>query len=193
MNHLDDITLNEYLDHALDESRHAEVALHLHICIECRAKLEGLQLLFTELGSLPDTYLETDLTPSILARLPRNKPIRIFPWTRTLAAQLGIVFGFIFWLGMQVTPFIMFPQITSPKLPTISMQTLFVQLFSVQFPIPKFQFPDINYQMPTINIQLPFPSIQLSTNHIIILAISTLLLWGVGNLLLLKGRPEVGS
>ena len=194
MNHLDDFTLNEYLDFALDESARAEAATHLQACADCRARLEELQMLFTELEDLPEAHLEHDLTPGILVRLPRKEPARTTrTWTRAFAAQLGVVIGFFFWLGMQIVPLIRTPQSVLSNLPTIEIRTLLMRLLSLQISIPEFQFPVFNYQIPTINFQLPTLSIQISTANVIALAISTLLFWVVGNVILLRGRQETES
>ena len=194
MNHLDDFTLNEYLDHAMEESVCAEAESHLKTCADCRARFEELQMLFIELDDLPETYLAHDLTPGILARLLRKEPARTtWIWTRAFAAQLGVVVGFVFWLGMQIVPLVHAPQSVLSNLPTIEIRTLFMRLLSLQFSIPEFQFPVFNYQIPTINFQLPTLSIQLSTTHATALAISTLLFWVLGNVILLKGRQEAES
>ena len=194
MNHLDDFTLNEYLDHALDESVRAEAEAHLQTCIACRAKLEEFRAFFAELDNLPEAPLERDLTPGILARLPHKVSSRT-TWirTRAFAAQLGVVIGFVFWLGMQIVPLIRTPQFALPELPTIEVRTLFMSLLSVQFPIPEFRFPVFNFLMPTFDVQLPSINMQLSTTHAVALALSTLLLWVVGNIVLLKSRQEVES
>jgi hypothetical protein len=198
MNHLDDYTLNEYLDRALDESARAEVEAHLDTCAACNAKLDELRKLFAELGDLPEVNFEGDLAPAIFERLPRHEPIRPWVWTRSLAAQLGVVVGFVFWLGMQVTSFVRVPQFAWPKVSTVELRSLFMHLLTIQFSIPKFRFPDFSYQISTLNIQMPSftppalfkASFQVSTVHIVVLAISTIILWVVGNVILLKSGQE---
>ena len=181
MNHLVEEQLNEYLDYALDESARADVELHLQTCADCRVKLDKLE-------AIPEAHLEHNLVPAILARLPRRKPI--VTWTRTFAAQVGVAIGFIFWLGMQVAPLVRMPQLTLPKLPTLDFQILAARLTSFRFSLPEFQFPDISYQIPTLNYQLPTLSTQLPADYIALLGISTVLLWVVGNIILLKSRRE---
>lgn len=193
MNHLDEITLNEYLDHALDKSARVEAESHLQTCANCRAKLEELRMLFTELEELPEACLEHDLTSAVLAHLPREKPVKTWTWTRTLAAQLGVVVGFVLWLGMQIVPLMHIPQLGLPKLPTIEVQSLFVRLLSVKFPIPEFRFPVLDFQLPGFSFQLPTLDIQPPTTLITVLALSALILWVVGNAILLRSRQEVES
>jgi hypothetical protein len=193
MNHLDDYTLNEYLDRVLDESARAEVEAHLGTCAACKAKLDELRKLFAELDDLPEVHLEGDLVPAIFERLPHHDPVRPWVWTRALAAQLGVAVGFVFWLGMQVIPFIEVPKFALQKIPTVGFRSMFMQLLTIQFSIPKFRFPDFAYQMPTLNFQLPTFNIQLSTAHLSMLMVSTLVLWVVGNIILLKRGQEVSS
>ena len=191
MNHLDDFTLNEYLDHALDESARAEAEMHLRTCPACRTQLEELQMLFAELEDLPEAHLEHDLAPAVLAHLPRRNIVNLQKWTRAFAAQLGVAVGFMFWLVMQAIPYINIPRLALPKLPTLDFEILATRLLSFHFAFPKFQLPAFHVQMPTFNFQLPSIDMQLSTNHIAIVGISTLLLWVVGNVILLRSRQEV--
>lgn len=193
MNHLDDITLNEYLDHTLDESAHTEAESHLYTCADCRARLADLRMLFADLDKLPEVPLEHDLSPTVLARLPRENSVKNWSWTRALAAQLGVVVGFVLWLVVQIVPLIRIPQFVLPMFSPFDIQSLVVKLFTVQFPIPKIRFPVFNYQMPTIEFQFPFFNIPFSPNQIAMLAILVSLLWVVGNIILLKGRQEVES
>jgi len=191
MNHLDDFTLNEYLDHTPDKSTRAEVDTHLHACATCRTRLEEFQMLFAELEYLPEAHLEHDLAPAVLARLPRKAPGISWRWTRAFAAQLGVAVGFLFWLGMQVVPLIRVSELTFPKPPTFDFEILAARLVSFHFLMPKFQLPILNVQMPTFSLQLPSIDMQIPTNHIAIIGISTILLWVVGNVILLGSRQEV--
>ena len=190
MNHLDDYTLNEYLDHMLSDTVRGEVEAHLQFCVACNTKLDELSELFAKLDEVSEVHLEHDLTPAILTHLPRRESTRTWIWTRALVAQLGVVAGFIFWLGIQMTPLIGIPQFSQIKVSPIEMQSVFMRLLSIQFSIPEFRILDFNYQMPTINFQMPALAVQLSTTHAAALAISTLLLWVVGNVILLKCRRE---
>ena len=139
MNHLDDFTLNEYLDEALDESSRQDVETHLASCPDCRIRLEDLQAVFAELEALPETTLAHNLTLSVLARLPQTMPARAVVWTRAFAAQLGVALGAFIWLAMQVVNFVRIPQISMPELPAFDIQLLLAQLFSFRFTMPDFQ------------------------------------------------------
>ena len=75
MNHLDEYTLNEYIDRNLDEAALAEAETHLQTCVDCQTKLSELQNLFAELEELSEARLEHDLTSAILERLPDEEPV----------------------------------------------------------------------------------------------------------------------
>ena len=189
MKHLDELTLNEYLDNALDKSERHAARLHLQNCAECQAKLDQLHSVFAELEALPETPLKIDLTPSILARLPKYTPVR--NWTRAFAAQLGAALGLILWLAMQARSFIQIPLVTLPKLPEINLQNLLAYLLTLQLPTLDFQTISFNYQIPTFDFQIPTFSLEISTEHMVVLAVSVVLLWVAGNFLLLRSRQGV--
>lgn len=86
--HLDDVSLNEYLDEALERSARTDVEAHLTHCPDCAARLIELRTLFADLESLPDLPLERDLTPAVLAvarRKARPQPLA--------SPVLGLVFA----------------------------------------------------------------------------------------------------
>ena len=188
MNHLDDDTLNEYLDHALGESERNAAKAHMQDCTECRARLDQLQSVFAELDALSEAHLVYDLSPSIRARLPQRETVRV--WTRTLAAQLGATFGLLFWLGVQVVPYIRVPQLALPKLPALDVQALVARLLTLQLLMPDFQFPSISYQLPTFDIQIPMITLEISVTQMITLFVLVALLWVIGNAILLRSRQE---
>lgn len=191
MNHIDDSTLNEYLDHALDESKRDAAKTHLQACANCREKLDELQSVVTELDTISEVYLENDLVPSILARLPQKTPVRI--WTRAFAAQMGVALGFVFWLGMQAVPFIRVSSVTLSNLPAMEMQALFTRLLAIQIPMPEFRFPTFSFQLPTFGFQMPTLMLEITTVQLITLSVSVVLLWLVGNVILLRSRQRVRS
>mgnify|MGYP003565300956 CR=1 FL=1 len=188
MNHLDEITLNEYLDDILDEPKRYAADLHLQSCAACRAILDELRSVFAEFDALPEVQLERDLTPSVLARLPQKNPVRV--WTRAFAAQLGVAIGSMFWLGMQAIPFVRILQISVPDIPAMDIQALFARLLTLRLPKLDFQFPIFSYQLPTFNFQVPTLTLDFSPAQLITLSVSVVLLWVVGNFVLLRGKLE---
>ncbi len=71
--HLDNNTINEYLDSALEPARRAEVESHLAACPTCAARLAELRVLFAALESLPDAQLEHDLSSAVIESIRRAK------------------------------------------------------------------------------------------------------------------------
>jgi len=188
MEHLTEEQLNEYLDRLLDESACQAVEAHLAKCADCRANMEGLELVFAELGELPEAQLKHDLTPSILDVLPQQTTA--YSLTRALAAQLGVVAGTLVWLGAQLVPLIQFPQLEFPRLLTFDIRALFARLLSIQFTLPQLRFPDFNYHLAAFDLRVPTFNFQLSTMHLVFLVFSAFLLWVAGNLILLRRRRE---
>ena len=198
MNHLDEFTFNEYLDDILDEPKRDAADLHLQSCAACRTKLDEIRSVFAELDALPEVQFERDLAPSILARLPQKPPVRV--WSRAFAAQLGAAIGLMFWLGMQVVPFIRVPQIIFPEFPALDIQTLVTRLLTLQLPIPKsrvsissFRFPTFSFQLPTFGFKMPTLVLEITTVQLITLSVSVVLLWAVGNVILLRSRQGAES
>ena len=189
MNHLDNSTLNVYLDHGLGGSEHDAAEAHLQTCAACREKLNELQSVFVELDTLSEVNLENNLVPAILARLPQKTSV--FVWTRVYAAQMGVVLGFMFWLGMQAVPFLRFPQDALPKTPSVDLQILITRLLAIQIPMPQFRFHTFNFQLPTFDLQMPTLMLEITTVQLITLSVSVVLLWAVGNVILLRSRQEV--
>ena len=195
MNHLTDSQLNEYLDHALDETTKRKFDSHLQACADCATRLDELKFLFTSLESLPEVKLRRDLSPTILARLSQKQPPL---WTPFFAAQLGAVLGLFFWLSVQVTNF------TTPIISTSHFLSFTMPNF--QYAISNFQFPNL-YSLFTISIslfsipkfQLPTfslpafqpPILNLSTFNLIFISTSIFMLWLIGNLSLLRNRSGV--
>jgi len=88
MHHIDDSTINEYLDFALSATRRAEVEAHLATCPACATRLTALRALFASIAALPDSPLERDLSPAILnaiKRVPTSQP--------ALAPAIRLVFA----------------------------------------------------------------------------------------------------
>ncbi len=173
MNHLTESQLNEYLDGELDARSLAAVEAHLVACDECRRASAGLQGLASTLEALQDEPLRRDLTPSVLAKIPQQHSR--LAWKLALAAQAGIAIGMVIillsnilaWFQPQEWLAVLFSQLTRLELP-ISYSP---------FTIPK--FPAFNFQA--------------SSTNIIFLAVSALVLWGVGNAILLKNRIRASS
>lgn len=186
MNHLTDSQLNEYLDNLLDKSTRREADSHLRSCVDCRARLDELQNVFTALTGLPEAHLARDLSPNILSHLPQKQP-RV--WTPFFAAQIGAALGTFVWISTQIAKLI-------PIISTFRFQEFRIPLF--QLSIPNFQIPDssslfsIPHSLFTID-HPPFsiPTFHLSAFNLIFVAISVFVLWVIGNATLLRAPHEV--
>jgi|SRR5271157_873020 len=197
MNHITDFQLNEYLDHALDEAIQGQCDLHLSSCVECRARLEELKGLYSNLADLREVELSRDLTSSVLAHLPR---FRSNLWTRTFAAQLGAALGMALFIAVEITQTIHVPPLptfqfsipefrfTIPNLPSSIPESLF-PIFRSLFSISRFSFPTLSASLYIP--QLPEFRIPLSSLQTSIIVIFTLLLGLIGNAILLCERSEV--
>ncbi|MBL8046310.1 MAG: zf-HC2 domain-containing protein [Anaerolineales bacterium] len=79
--HLNEATLNEYLDDALETVERSAADAHLATCPQCAARLAEMHALFAALDALPAEPLTRDLSASVLAALtpaptPLSLPIR---------------------------------------------------------------------------------------------------------------------
>jgi hypothetical protein len=80
-NHFDDNLLNEYLDGYFTENQVADLELHIATCSDCAARLDELQIVFSELEALPDIALERDLDIAVVTALqPRWKLSQRWKW-----------------------------------------------------------------------------------------------------------------
>lgn len=86
--HLDELTLYEYLDGELDAATSQSISSHLATCPVCQAQLVRLQGLFATLDSLPELPLTVDLAPRVMAALrPQAKPFLPGWWRWVLLGE----------------------------------------------------------------------------------------------------------
>jgi hypothetical protein len=97
--HLNNETLQGYLDGELTQSEHGAVEVHLRICPTCEAELTQLRSLFHSIESLPSEPLATDLAPGVMAAIqPRAS------WLPSIAvgelvAAAALTLALVLWLG----------------------------------------------------------------------------------------------
>jgi hypothetical protein len=104
--------------------------------------------------------------PLVLYRLPEQK-IGL-GWKLVLAVQTGIALGLTILVVRNLLPFVNLPNIFTAF--TLKLAPI--------------ELPTIHYHLPTLDFQT-------STSNLIFLAVSTFILWGVGNAALLRGRRDV--
>lgn len=169
--HLPEEILNEYMDDALDGLARRQVEIHLLGCAECRAQQDVLHFVSSALAGLDNEPLPRNLALSVLAKLPQ--PRARIVWKLVLAAQAGIAIGMVI---------ILLSNLLAWFQPQEWLALVFSQLASLELPISysQFTFP-----------KLPVFNFQASSINVIFLAVSALLLWGVGNAILMRNRREV--
>jgi hypothetical protein len=193
--HLTEEQIHSYLDGLLEEPARRVAEAHLAACADCRRRADELQALFTALGTLPDLPLRRDLTPVLLAKLhPKQSKIESRPalaWSRSLAAQWGLVTGFALWLGMQLAAILELPAVPLPSipLPVLRLPAQLLDILPAQFPLPQIPLP----HLPTFDFQTPSFFFLLSSSHLTLLLTLTALLWVMGNAALLRHRPAASS
>lgn len=185
MNHLTDSQLNEYFDEAFDASVRREVDSHLESCAECRARLEDLQSVFSDLADLREIKLPHDLTSSVMEHLPQKQSITLTPF---FAAQLGTALGVLFWFSMQTVKFIT-PTLNKlegldfapPTIPAFQLPNL---LFTIPY------LPSSIFNLPTFQLS-NIPTFNISTYNLIFISAGVFILWLIGNSTLLRDRSGV--
>ena len=184
MDHLSEYELNAYLDDMFEETERRQVETHLAGCLACRTRLEELQQVFDSLAALPEIELTRDLTPAVLSQLPRRTIL--FARSRSIAVQWGVVLGVSLWSAMQFVQAIKLPspqilkQFLLIEIPVLSLATL-------QFPavhLPPLELPSFN--LPTFGLPCTYAQVTM-------VIVSTLLLWVIGNLALLRHKPQASS
>ncbi|HSB91290.1 MAG TPA: hypothetical protein VLD63_14845 [Anaerolineales bacterium] len=87
--HLDDATLNEFLDRRLTRGSDRQARDHLKSCAACRTRLAALEDLTASLQALPEVRLTRDLVHPVLARVRRRSAPRLLTWMTALEALAG--------------------------------------------------------------------------------------------------------
>jgi len=116
MPHLDEATLNEYLDDSLETATKEEVARHLRICDECQARLVELQHIFTALAAVDDVPISNDISTQIITQLNYEVGARRLPdgLYLALAIQIGLIAVLFLVLWPNTQTYI--PEISQPLL-----------------------------------------------------------------------------
>ena len=82
----------------------ASQVAHLRSCLLCQGRVATYHHLLTAVAHLPPPTFSFDLTASVLAQLPRTKPV--FPWMLSGVATLvlGVVVTFLALFGGLLVP-----------------------------------------------------------------------------------------
>lgn len=96
MIHIDEFVLNEYADEALPTAEAEAVAWHLAVCPACQARLAALQTLFATLENVAEVPITADLSQKILAEIEPQS----WWWARwVIAAQVitAVLLAMLLW------------------------------------------------------------------------------------------------
>ena len=74
--HLTSRQIQELLDRQLTPGEEGLAREHLAVCPHCRAEVEGWQMLFSDLGQLPELEPGPAFSPSVMEEVPGGKPVR---------------------------------------------------------------------------------------------------------------------
>ena len=191
MMHLDEVTLNEYLDAALAPERRGAVEAHLAQCPDCTTRLNGLRALFAELETLPETSPRRDLSPAVITairrRLPQS-PVAAPALRAVFAAQALIalvLLGLALPTIMRATQWAVVTQLAGQAVADIAgaFPGLPSELLALQISLQRFMAASLEFVR-----QPPLPSLPMLNVGLCLAAVS--LLWLVGNGLLLRRQPS---
>jgi anti-sigma factor RsiW len=77
--HLDDDTLNEYMDNNLDPSSWKAVDTHLKECANCRRRAADIRLVFQALNSVQDIAISSDISANVMSQIQDEQPAGRIP------------------------------------------------------------------------------------------------------------------
>jgi len=173
MTHLDEFTLNEYLDGMLDAAARAETETRLAACGECRAAQAELQQLFTALAEVKELPLTADLSARVLAEI---KPeVAAATWLRPLLlGQLLAAAAMLVWLWPLIGGWL--------RLAGTAVQTALSHLQPIQFSWGTWL---AGWGTAVLSqLQNARPALDLAANQWSLLLLLALALWLAGNRLL---------
>jgi hypothetical protein len=175
--HLTDEQLNEYLDHETNER--APMEAHLALCADCARRMRELEVLFSEIGSLPELAISPEFSTHFT---PNRSEWVVLPPSLTLAMLLEAVLAVV--AIIVAAPFVAelvrfyLPGLSAPSpvdlfLPIQTVWTAWLDTLSTfSFPVP---------EIPRVNV---------SSLFMMLTVIGASLLWLIGNGLLLRNQMK---
>jgi hypothetical protein len=114
--HLDDATLNEFLDRRLTRASLRQARDHLKSCAGCRTRLAALEDLTASLQALPEVRLSHDLVHPVLARVRRRSAPRLLTWVTGLETLAGAALIATIWPRLEAALATVAAQLVPPTL-----------------------------------------------------------------------------
>ncbi len=176
MNHLNDETLNEYLDGEVTD--HSSIEGHLADCVDCAARLATLQALFTELEALPEMTPSLDLAAPVVRRVRGSS---LLPRWLTLTVGLQAVLALI--VLAVAAPFVI--ELASASASTLQLPSLVETFAQVQGQWAMWLDILSQFEMP---VMPQMPIAEISSLYLMLTAAGIFMFWLVGNGLLLRNQ-----
>lgn len=184
MNHIDDSTLNEYLDGRLGDLERGQVTGHIAGCAPCQARLEALSGVFQSLDTLTEVQLERDLSAQIVSRIAaESRPWQAPRWLRVALLAQIVTAGAL--LATQLSAAQALAGGAGAAL-SEALATVTASLALNQFQRPLLEWAANLGSL----LRASGPGIALSTAQWLPIIALVLLLWLVGNGLLLRIKPN---
>ncbi len=192
LNHPDEFRFHEYLDGELSSAAQTEVESHVAACAACSRTLAELQTLFEQVEGLPELELGIDLSPQIVARLER--PALTLPairWVAVVQVLMAILLLAAAWPSFQLFT----SSWPEPSQLSADWQVALAERIGVlgeQWSV-IWEGVDL-FVSSQAEALMAGPGLMLPQLGLTLLAASALLVWLVGNGLLLRGirhKPPV--
>ena len=174
--HLTEEELNEYLDNEIQDRQ--QVELHLAACDECTTRLAALQLLFSEIGSLPEVMSSRDFA----APFTRDLNLRA-PLLRSLTLTVTLQAAFALLASILAAPFVI--EFVSPYLTNLPMPSFTDVFIQIQSRWMAWLEMLSNFRLPSAP---QIPAMDLSSLALTLTLVVVSMLWLIGNGLLLRNR-----
>ena len=123
MEHLTEEQLHDFVDGALLPPVQAAATVHIAACAQCRQKVQNLRSVSAWLALLPETTLQKDLAPAIMASLQPAPLPRWLPPLLASQAFLGLLLLWLAWpwVESQLAPLLPVIAIGVPDLAPLSI------------------------------------------------------------------------
>jgi len=189
MAHIDEFTLNEYVDNAMSDEQRAEVEAHLNKCADCQAELAELQQLFFALDNVTEAPFTVDVSVAVKSQI-EQEAVNSKQWS--VNSGLLLVFEIV---AAGVLLFFLWPTVQEWLILARGWQGQ----FAVDFALPKLVTWTEITSTSASSVQVIFnhfqstPSVDLATMQWAVLLSVGLIIWLAGNRLLFTSTNESGG